>query len=230
MNRKIASPERGYDMVKHNKDAFDRINEEKRGRILSAAVDEFSSMGFNNANINEIARNAGISIGSMYNYFSSKEDLFLTVINSGYQQLEEIITKISLEEGDIFTKLEELFRAAQAHSKKNRKTIQIYLDMTSEGLATLSKRLSRKVETITAELYYKLIIKAREAGIIRHDIDEKTASFCIDNLIVLLQFSYTTEYFRERMKIFAGKNAIKDDEMVIQGIMKFIKYGLCGKP
>ena len=46
MNGKIASPEHGHDMVKHNKEAFDRINEEKRARILSAAVDEFSSMGF----------------------------------------------------------------------------------------------------------------------------------------------------------------------------------------
>jgi len=217
-------------MVKHHKEAFDRISEEKRSRILHSAIDEFSSTGFSNANINEIARNAGVSIGSMYNYFNSKEDLFLTLINHAYQKLEEAISNVNLQDGDIFEKLERLVRAAQDHAKKNRKMIQIYLDMTSEGLTSLSKRLSRKMETISAEFYHRLIINAQKNGIIRNDVDEKAASFCIDNLILLLQFSYTTDYFRERMKIFAGKNALKEDERIVQGIIKFIRYGLCGKP
>jgi AcrR family transcriptional regulator len=229
MKPKITRIDEALKMVKHNKEAFDRIPEEKRMRILDSAMEEFSSMGFGNANINEIARNAGISIGSMYNYFTSKEDLFLTLVNHGYKLLEEAIAGVNLEEGDIFDKLERLLRAAQDHAKKNRKMIQVYLDMTSEGLASLSKRLSRKMVSISAEFYHRLIIMARQAGIIRQDIDEKVAAYCIDNLILVLQFSYTTEYYRERMKIFAGKNALKDDETIIRGIMHFIRYGLSGK-
>ena len=49
-------------MEKHYKQTFDKINDEKRARILESAIDEFSNKGFSNANINVIANNAQISI------------------------------------------------------------------------------------------------------------------------------------------------------------------------
>ncbi len=208
------------------KDTFEKISDDKRERILDAATIEFAEKGFTAANINIIAKNAGISIGSMYNYFASKEDLFLTVFDHGYRLLEEALIEVSQVEGDIFDKFEALIRTAQVTSRKYRKLTQIYLDSTSEGLTHLSRRLSRKFESITAQYYHDMLAKARNEGIIGNDIDEKVVSFCLDNLIVLLQFSYASEYFNERMKIFAGEDAIDDDEKVVQGIMRFIRGGL----
>ncbi len=57
------------------KDAFQRIDDDRKNIILEAGIEEFSSKGYENANINIIAKNAGISIGLMYKYFSTKEDL-----------------------------------------------------------------------------------------------------------------------------------------------------------
>lgn len=208
------------------KDTFEKISDDKRERILDAATIEFAEKGFTAANINIIAKNAGISIGSMYNYFASKEDLFLTVFDHGYRLLEEALIEVSQVEGDIFDKFEALIRTAQVTSRKYRKLTQIYLDSTSEGLTHLSRRLSRKFESITAQYYHDMLVNARNEGIIGNDIDEKVVSFCLDNLIVLLQFSYASEYFNERMKIFAGEDAIDDDEKVVQGIMRFIRGGL----
>ncbi len=208
------------------KETFDKISDDKRARILEAATVEFAEKGFTAANINVIAKNAGISIGSMYNYFASKEDLFLTVFDEGYQLLEGVIIEVSNVEGDIFDKFEALIRTAQVISRKYQKLTQIYLDSTSEGLTHLSRRLSRKFESITAQYYHNMLKSAKEEGIIANDIDERVVSFCLDNMIVLLQFSYASEYFNERMKIFAGEDALEDDEKVVQGIMRFIRGGL----
>lgn len=211
---------------KHYKDTFEKISEEKRKKILDVAVKEFASKGFSSANINEISKNAGISIGSMYTYFASKEDLFLTVMNYGYSLLEEALTDVATVEGDIFDKLEQMIRTAQYYSKKHREMTQIYLDITSEGLAHLSRKLSRKMETITAQYSVNLIKESQEKGLVAKDIDEKVFTYCIDNIILLLQFSYTTEYFRERMKIFAGENSLIEDERIVNGIMQFIRKAL----
>jgi AcrR family transcriptional regulator len=43
---------------------------------LHAALDEFSTHGFNAASLNRIIDTAGISKGSMYYYFDGKEDLY----------------------------------------------------------------------------------------------------------------------------------------------------------
>ncbi|MCP3870504.1 MAG: helix-turn-helix transcriptional regulator, partial [Gammaproteobacteria bacterium] len=59
--------------------AFAKIDTEKRLRVLDTATKVFAEKGFVGANINIIAREAGVSIGAMYNYFDTKENLFLTV-------------------------------------------------------------------------------------------------------------------------------------------------------
>ncbi len=216
----------GYTVKKHYKETFEKISEDKRENIRTVAAAEFAKHGFKAANINVIAKKAGISIGSMYNYFSSKEDLFLTVIDYGYQVLESVISEIDLEKGDIFDKIERLLRAAQKYSKEYPELNQIYLDITSEGLSHLSVMLSRKMETISARFYRAMLSESKKSGEVDPELDEYVTSYCLDNLILLLQYSYTTDYFRERMKIFAGEDALEDDEKIISGMMVFIRKAL----
>ena len=45
------------------KPTFSNISEEKRTKILTVAVNEFANNGFNNANINTIAKKAEVSVG-----------------------------------------------------------------------------------------------------------------------------------------------------------------------
>ena len=216
----------GYTVKKHYKETFEKIPKDKRENIRTVAAAEFARHGFKAANINVIAKKAGISIGSMYNYFNSKEDLFLTVIDYGYQVLESVISEIDLEKGDIFDKIERLLRAAQKYSKEYPELNQIYLDITSEGLSHLSVMLSRKMETISAQFYRAMLSESKKSGTVDPKIDEYVTSYCLDNLILLLQYSYTTDYFRERMKIFAGEDALDDDEKIIRGMMYFIRKAL----
>ncbi len=82
------------------------------------------------------------------------------------------------------------------------------------------------METISAKFYRALLNESKEQGTLDPEIDEYVTAYCLDNLILLLQYSYTTDYFRERMKIFAGEDALVNDEKVICGMMRFIRKGL----
>jgi hypothetical protein len=68
--------------------------------------------------------------------------------------------------------------------------------------------------------------EAKKQGLIASDIDEYVASFCLDNLILFLQFSYSSGYYKERMKIFAGDDALKNDEKIVRGMMRFMRGAL----
>jgi AcrR family transcriptional regulator len=50
-----------------------------RGRILEGAGQAFGDLGFRGANMPAIAAKAGVSVGLIYRYFESKEELFLAV-------------------------------------------------------------------------------------------------------------------------------------------------------
>ncbi len=210
-------------MGTHYKEAFDKLPDEKKERILRAATSEFAGKGFPGANINVIAKKAGISIGAMYNYFGSKDDLFLTIIDRAHSILAQVIDEVEQADADIFKSIEKLLRDAQAYSKRYPELTQIYLDMTSEGLSHLSRQLSGQMETISSRFYQALIAKAAEEGRIDPGIDIRVASFCLDNLIMMIQYSYASDYFKERMQIFIGPDASRDDERIIQGMMHFIR-------
>ncbi len=55
--------------------------EERRREILEAAATVFARRGYHRARTREIAEEAGISEGSIYNYFSSKRDLMLAILD-----------------------------------------------------------------------------------------------------------------------------------------------------
>ncbi|HEX4811426.1 MAG TPA: TetR/AcrR family transcriptional regulator [Nonomuraea sp.] len=53
-------------------------------RLMEAAGTLFANKGYSAVGIREIAREAGLTIGSLYHYASSKEDLFLKLMRRNY--------------------------------------------------------------------------------------------------------------------------------------------------
>ena len=49
-------------------------------RIQQAALDEFAEKGFLGASLRQIVKNAGVTTGAFYGYFSSKEALFASIV------------------------------------------------------------------------------------------------------------------------------------------------------
>lgn len=54
---------------------FLNLSEDKRNKIIRAAIDEFSTSNIDKASINKIVKSANISRGSFYTYFKNKYDL-----------------------------------------------------------------------------------------------------------------------------------------------------------
>lgn len=211
---------------KYHNELFEKINGEKRGRIIEASLAEFSSKGYNAANINVIARNAGISIGSMYQYFESKENLFLAIFDIACGIIEKSLASIDDLEGDIYAKLDQVLAYVQKYSREYRLLNQIYLEATTQGLAGMSKKLSLKMETVSFSYYMKLIAAATGEGVMDKKISPGIAAFCLDNILLLLQFSYSSDYYAERMKIFLGDDVHDNDDKVRGEIMYFLKKAL----
>lgn len=71
----------------------DRLREIQREAILDAAEEVFATEGFHRAKMRNIAEKADFAAGSLYNYFSSKEDIFLSLMERRmdvlYRRLKE---------------------------------------------------------------------------------------------------------------------------------------------
>lgn len=51
-----------------------------RTKLLNAAEEEFSNMGFSGASVDRLTESAGFSRGAFYANYASKEDLFLALV------------------------------------------------------------------------------------------------------------------------------------------------------
>jgi AcrR family transcriptional regulator len=62
------------------------VKEATRARLLTAAAAEFARAGFERASVDAISLAAGYAKGTIYNYFPSKEELFLAVVQEALGQ------------------------------------------------------------------------------------------------------------------------------------------------
>ena len=210
---------------KHYKEAFERIDDERKNKILEIGIEEFSSNGFEKANINIIAKKAGISIGLMYKYFATKEDLFITCLRYGMDILEEALNSILVSDDKLLVKAEKLIRTICSHSKKHTNYIKMYNEICAEkGSYDRIHIIVEEIESKRSSIYITALGQALAKGDVREDMDTRLFAFFLDNLLTDLQFAYTCDYYREKFRNYTGIDINKaDDEKIISQLLKFIE-------
>jgi AcrR family transcriptional regulator len=73
----------------------------KRRQILDGARRTFMAMGFDGASMGQIARAAGVSKGTLYVYFDSKEALFQTIAADEIQSQGAVVFSLEADDPDI---------------------------------------------------------------------------------------------------------------------------------
>ncbi len=101
-------------MIRHKESERKDVMGQTRARLLQAAAEEFALRGYEGANVNTIAKSAGFSIGTMYNYFPSKRDLMYAFIDEFSQKHVSFIQQRTLEEPVTAQRIESFFVAGFA--------------------------------------------------------------------------------------------------------------------
>lgn len=91
---------------------FQDIREGKRNLIMNVALEQFANSGYHATTINQIARQAGISKGLMYNYFESKEKLLAEIIK---RSVEDVYSYFDIDRDGYLTEEEFEFFIRRVH-------------------------------------------------------------------------------------------------------------------
>lgn len=84
-------------MSPRSKEQIEEIRSQSIAKILDAAFRLMSRNGYDSTSISQIAKEAGVSKGLMYNYFNSKEDLIKQLINNTMEEGDRLLTSIVSE-------------------------------------------------------------------------------------------------------------------------------------
>jgi AcrR family transcriptional regulator len=147
--------------------------QEKQQLIFDAGKELFTDKGFKQTNIQEIAKIAGIGVGTFYNFFESKEQLFFEVFLSENRKLKETVVNSVDFDGEPATVAKAIVHKLFAGMEENPILREWF---NPDIYSRLSTRLA-KDESGTAyndfsyTLFISLISGWQERGQIRSDID-----------------------------------------------------------
>jgi TetR/AcrR family transcriptional regulator, fatty acid metabolism regulator protein len=158
--------------------------EEKRRRLLEAAVRVFARKGYHAARIGDIAEEAGVAYGLLYHYFSSKEEVLRSVFRDTWRAL--ILTIQNVAEGDD-PPPEQLRKVAEILLRSWRREPDLVRVLVLE--VTRSSLLAGEMDEVVASFaaIQEIIERGQADGSIRADLDPRLASYvfygAIDELL-----------------------------------------------
>lgn len=96
-----------------------------RRAILDAAERVFARGAFADARIADIARDAGMASGTVYNYFRSKEEIFQSLGDALGDELHARLDSAHASTSDPLARLEALVRTVLAHVEEHRSILPL---------------------------------------------------------------------------------------------------------
>ena len=182
------------------KETFFKIAEDKRERILREAATLFAERGYNQTDVAQLASRAGVAKGSIYNYFDSKEDLYLYVCRDGIQRSRQAIYGDLDPEWDVYRQIEHIFHQGAKFVDGHPEYLILYANISSAGMKRFSDQMSLDVEKFTADHLKRLIRRDIEKGLIRHDVDVNFTAFWVNSLYIIFMTSLVSNHFKVRLK------------------------------
>ena len=119
-------------VMPRTKEQIEQLREQRNVQLLKAAQRVFSRKGFHVANISDVAAEAGVSQGTVYHYFDSKEALLLAVYTYWeMEHLQEEIGQALQAEPTAARKLAFIARAATERVASNLQLLQASVEFWS---------------------------------------------------------------------------------------------------
>ncbi len=158
----------------------------KREQILDEALFEFSQFPYAQASITAMVRRLEIAKGSIYQYFTDKEDLYITIVKLAHERvLYALRSRIPLSiysESDVFVLLRRYFAETVSVSLDFPiESALIQRSYTDTGPAAPVVRLL--AATIQRSFVEEIITSATQSKSLRSDIDMRVTVFVLESLL-----------------------------------------------
>jgi len=99
----------------------------QRQEMLAAALELFSQKGYHSVSMHEIAAQAEFAIGTLYNFFQNKEDLYRALVLEQCDKFETAIAQEMEKPGDEVEKLRNYVHTRTERFRSNLPFIRIFL-------------------------------------------------------------------------------------------------------
>lgn len=204
---------------------FRRLDPERQQAVIDAILDEAIDKGPARINIKRVAARAGVSVGSLYQYFHNRAGLLdfaiaLTVrwMTASLSQYRDALAALPLREA-----LLAYVMGGLEWSKEQAAFMRFFARAAYHGETPLSQSLVRPIAKVLREMINEMLIQAAKRGEIRKGVDLEAVHRVIYALTIAIADSqllpYLNNYFQvtdKKMSVNRTLEAMVD--LIMQGI------------
>lgn len=193
------------------KERFYKLNKEKQNKIIDSAYSEFLGYDYKKASVKRIAKTANISIGSFYDYFVDKDDLFLYLLQNILIKKQRLINNSGFKNSILMTK--RILEDSDVLQEREKDLLQL-LDGNNDEIARkvyFNYSVDHYMDSFISQLSTDL-----EKGTLNPHINIEMLSYLLTtieyNILKYCEFKNISS-FKDKMKIFNDFNTF-----ILEGI------------
>ncbi|HKZ62540.1 MAG TPA: TetR/AcrR family transcriptional regulator [Nitrososphaera sp.] len=150
---------------------------EVRERIIHAAMESFGQTGYDKTKMDDIAKRLGLSKGTLYLYFTSKENLFLAICEHNMEEGTKDDSKLFVRKENAASDAEQIYDNIRRRERGNDRII---LEMVVES--TRNPRLRKAMHDYRLKVHDHVLQELRkkvDEGYFRKDVDINSLAIAI---------------------------------------------------
>jgi len=165
---------------------FIRLNPARRETIVAGILEEAAIKGPASINIKEVARRAGVPVGSLYQYFNRRQGLLDFAVDTITRQMVAAFTytKSYLIEMPLHDALMAYFQGGNEMVQEYRGYFQYFAHAAYQNNPALTKRVVEPVARVMLDMTRGILAAAQSRGEIRRDIDFEAMVRMVNTLII----------------------------------------------
>jgi AcrR family transcriptional regulator len=132
------------------------VKDEREQAFKQAALKVFSSKGYHNTTMAEIAMEAGFGKGTLYWYWKSKEELYFALVEESHSEFIGLVRKAAERDGGALEKLYWLGNEIVGLHYRHRDYTKLSWKMRAEELEAFSPEYVEKLHHNSNEIKEKL--------------------------------------------------------------------------
>lgn len=204
---------------------FRRLDPERQQIIVQAILDEAVEKGPAAVNIKQVARRAGVAVGSLYQYFGSRAGLMsfttalcVQLLSGAFEQFKPMLAAMPLREA-----LAAYLMGGMEWSQTMQGLIQFYGRAAYTGDPALAETVVRPVAEAMRETMLEILTAARSRGELSPGLDLEAAARAINAWVIALADSQMLPYLNTYFQVV--DEAVTFDR-VLESALSILEKGL----
>lgn len=162
-----------------------------RAKILKSAADIFVRKGYHETTVDEVAKAMGVAKGTIYNHFAGKEDLYLAVIRSSIEKLQERLKQAAAKEKNTREKIADLIRSIFSFFEEEKGLVLLFLTEFF-GRDARRGRLAAEMLAGCLDVIRSTIATGVAEGTLR-EVDVEVATYSLFGMVAVAAYHFLNQ-------------------------------------